>query len=151
MPRAPGAERGQPGLQGPRGRAGGQHWRPGSGAGPPGGGRGAGPPGRGHRFWGTKFPPGARGPLAGVLPADLPLPGEVTRFPGGLFRAWWTTVLPPPPWVLASLFQIMLRLAFWWPSFLKAPVPLGDIPTAGRGWAAGRRSHFTDGELEGEK
>lgn len=81
-------------------------------AGPPGGGRGAGPPGRGHRFWG-KYPTGERGPLARVLPADRLLPGEVARFPGGLFRAWWAPALPPPPCVLASLFQIMLRLAFW--------------------------------------
>lgn len=110
--RAPGTERGQPGLQGPRGRAEGQRRRPGSGQ-----GRRAGVEARGLRAEGTAFgestQPGRGGPLAHVLPADRPLPGEVARFPGGLFRAWWAPALPPPPCVLASLFQIMLRLAFW--------------------------------------
>lgn len=94
------------------------------GAGPKGsgGGRGAGrAAGRRSRRGASgprapllgKVPTRERGPLAGVLPADRPLPGEVARFPGGLFRAWWAPALPPPPCVLASLFQIMLCLAFW--------------------------------------
>lgn len=50
MLRAPGTERGQPGLQGPRGRAEGQRRRPGSGQ-----GRRAGVEARGLRAEGTAF------------------------------------------------------------------------------------------------
>lgn len=97
----PGAERGRPGLQGPRGWAERLRRRRASGA-----GRGArrGVSGPGGTIPVKSSHPGERGPLAGVPPADVSSRGS-SSLPWGLFRARWAPAQPPRPCVLASLFR----------------------------------------------
>lgn len=112
MLRAPGTERGQPGLQGPRGRAEGQRRRPGSGQ-----GRRAGVEARGLRAEGTAFgestQPGRGGHSPTSFQRTVLFPGKSLASLGVYFVLGGRRLSPPPPCVLASLFQIMLRLAFW--------------------------------------
>lgn len=111
VPRAPRAERGRPGLQGPRGRAEGQRRRPGRGAGPPGRGRGARPPGKGTAS-GASSHPGREGRSPASLQRTVPFPGRRLASLGVYFVLCG---LRSPPTALCSrfAFQIMLRLAIW--------------------------------------